>query len=519
MAEEGRNPPEGPDFTQGVAPGEVFEGRPLLGHVAGEEAVMTRQGDEFFVIGAHCTHYHGPLAEGLVVGGSIRCPWHHACFSLRSGRALRAPAFDPLPRWRVEQVDGKVFAREPLPAAAPASRKSAGAVQPRNVVIVGGGAAGFAAAQMLRAEGFDGLLEVISADSGEPYDRPNLSKDYLAGTAQPDWLPLRDPAWYRDNGVQLRLGQRVESLEPAAKRLTLADGAALSYDALLLSTGAFPVKLPIPGAERSHVHYLRSLADADRLIAACEGARRVAIIGASFIGLEVAASLRARDLEVRVIAPEAIPMARILGPEIGAHVKRLHESHGVVFHLEDTATEIGERSLQLKSGAALDADLVVIGVGVRPDLALAQSAGLAVDRGVIVDDYLQTSAPDIYAAGDIAAWPDKITGERIRVEHWVVAERQGQTAARNILGRKEKFDAAPFFWSQHYDQAISYIGHAASWDRVEISGDPAAADCAVSYFKGDRLLAVATIGRDLDNLRAEAALEARIGAEPPEAIE
>ncbi|MBM3651839.1 MAG: Rieske 2Fe-2S domain-containing protein [Alphaproteobacteria bacterium] len=517
MAEEGHDQPEGPDFSQGVALQDVSEDRPLLGHVAGEAAVMARQGDACFVIGAHCTHYHGPLAEGLVVGGSIRCPWHHACFSLRSGRALRAPAFDPSSRWRVEQADGKVFAREKLPDPRPAAHK--GAAQPRSVVIVGGGAAGFAAAQMLRAEGYDGLLELISADSAAPYDRPNLSKDYLAGTAQPDWLPLRDPAWYRDNGVQLRLGRRVESLDPAGKRLTLADGAALSYDALLISTGAFPTKLPTPGADRSHVHYLRSLADADHLIAACAGARRVAVIGASFIGLEAAASLRARDLDVHVVAPEAIPMARILGPEIGEHVRKLHERHGVVFHLEDTATEIGERTLTLKSGAILDADLVVIGVGVRPDLALAQSAGLAVDRGVLVDEYLQTSAPDVYAAGDIASWPDKITGERIRVEHWVVAERQGQTAARNILGRQEKFDAAPFFWSQHYDQTISYVGHAASWDRLEISGDPAAADCAVSYFKGDRLLAVATIGRDLDNLRAEADFEARIGAAAPEAVE
>lgn len=517
MAEAGHDAPEGPDFSKGVAAKDVSEDRPLRGHVAGEEAVMARQGEEFFVLGAHCTHYHGPLAEGLVVGGSIRCPWHHACFSLRTGRAVRAPAFDALKRWRVELIEGKVFARDRLEDAVPVTRDAGG--EPRGVVIVGGGAAGFAAAQMLRAEGYDGIVELISADSAEPYDRPNLSKDYLAGSAQPDWLPLRDPAWYRENGVQLRLGRRVESLDPAAKRLTLVDGASLSYHALLLSTGAFPTKLATPGAERSHVFYLRSLADADRLIAACSGARRVAVIGASFIGLEVAAALRARDLEVHVIAPDEVPMARILGPEIGSHVRKLHESHGVVFHLQDTVTEIGEHTLSLKSGATLEADLVVIGIGVKPDLSLAQSAGLAIDGGVLVDEYLQTSAPDVYAAGDIASWPDKITGERIRVEHWVVAERQGQTAARNILGREEKFDAAPFFWSQHYDQAISYVGHAASWDRLELAGDPAAADCAVSYFKGDRLLAVATIGRDLDNLRAEAAFEARIGAAAPEAIE
>ena len=508
----------GPDFTQGIALSELKEAGKITGHADGEPVLLVVQDGELFAVGGQCTHYNGPLGEGLIVGETVRCPWHHACFDLGTGEALRAPALSPIPCWSVEQRDGNVFVGKKLKQPKPVSRGGPDLAAPDRVVIVGGGAAGFAAAQMLRAEGYDGILELISADTAAPYDRPNLSKDYLAGTAQPDWLPLRDPAWYRDNGVQLRLSCRVESLDPAGKRLTLADGATLSYDALLLATGAFPTKLPTPGADRSHVHYLRSLADSDRLIAACAGARRVAVIGASFIGLEAAASLRARDLDVHVIAPEAIPMARILGPEIGAHVRKLHERHGVIFHLEDTATEIGERALTLKSGATLEADLVVIGVGVRPDLALAESAGLAVDHGVLVDEYLQTSAPDIYAAGDIASWRDKITGERIRVEHWVVAERQGQTAARNILGCAEKFDAAPFFWSQHYDQAISYVGHAASWDRLEISGDPAA-DCAVSYFKDDRLLAVATIGRDLDSLRAEAAFEARIGAAPPEAIE
>lgn len=517
MGEDAQQEPQGPDFSLGVSPDQVSQDVPLRGHVAGKDAIMVRQRDEFFVIGAHCTHYHGPLEDGLVVGGAIRCPWHHACFSLRSGRALRAPAFDALRRWRVETADGKIFARERLPEPAASAPKATEA--PRSVVIVGGGAAGFAAAQMLRAEGYDGIVEMISADSAEPYDRPNLSKDYLAGTAQLEWLPLRDPAWYRDQGVRPRLGRRAEALDVAAKRLTLDDGATLSYDALLLATGANPTRLPTPGADRAHVHYLRSLADADRLIAACAGARRVAVIGASFIGLEVAAALRARGLDVHVIAPEAIPMARILGPEIGAHVRRLHEAQGVIFHLEDTAAEIGENALTLKSGATIEADLVVIGVGVKPDLTLAETAGLAVDRGVLVDEYLQTSAPDVYAAGDIASWPDKITGERIRVEHWVVAERQGQTVARNMLGHRERFDAAPFFWSQHYDQTIAYVGHAAAWDRLEISGDPASGDCAVAYFKGDRKLAVATIGRDLDSLRAEAAFEARIDAAPPESVE
>jgi len=499
----------GPDFSLGFDLAALRIGVPLRGHVGGEDAIMVRLEDRVVVVGAFCTHYHGPLEEGLVVGETIRCPWHHACFSLKSGEAVRAPAFDALPRWRAEEVGGRIFAREKIEAPAP---KSAPASAPRSVVIVGAGAAGFAAAFTLRAEGYEGVIEMIGADSAQPYDRPNLSKDYLAGTAQPEWLPLRDPAWYRDNGVLLRLGRRVEAIDPSTKRLTLDGGEALSYDALLLATGAEPVRLPIPGADRPNVFYLRSLADADRIIAACAGAQRAAVIGASFIGLEVAASLRARGLEVHVVAPEAIPMARILGPELGAHVRKLHEDHGVVFHLEDTATEIGEGGLTLKSGGALAADVVVIGVGVRPNLALAEAAGLATDKGVLVDPYLMTSAPDVYAAGDIARWPDRITGEAIRVEHWVVAERQGQTAARNMLGRKEPFDAAPFFWSQHYDQAISYVGHAPAFDRHELSGDPGSGDCAVVYYRGDRKLAVATLGRDLESLKAEEAFEKAMAA-------
>lgn len=499
----------GPDFAQGVALDVLEPGAPLRGRVADRAAIMVRSCGEVFIVGAACSHYHGPLDEGLVVGDTIRCPWHHACFSLRSGEALRAPAFDALPRWRVEQADGKIYARERIKSA---EAKPAPARAPRSVAIVGAGAAGFAAAQALRTEGYDGVIEMIGVDPAQPYDRPNLSKDYLAGTAQPEWLPLRDPAWYRENGVLLRLGQKVESLDVAAKRLTLEGGEAVSFDALLLATGAEPVRLPIPGADGPNVHYLRSIADADRIIAASAGAKRVAVIGASFIGLEVAASLRGRGLEVHVVAPEAVPMARILGPELGAHVRQLHEARGVVFHLEDTATRIGEGGLSLEKGGALAADFVVIGVGVRPNLALAEAAGLATDKGVLVDEYLMTSAPDVYAAGDIARWPDKITGENIRVEHWVVAERQGQTAARNMLGRKERFDAAPFFWSQHYDQVVCYVGHAPGWDRHEVSGDPASGACTVVYYKGDRKLAVATLGRDLESLKAEEAFEKAMGA-------
>jgi len=276
---------------------------------------------------------------------------------------------------------------------------------------------------------------------------------------------------------------------------------------LLLATGAEPVRLPIPGADQPHVHTLRSLADSRAIVERAKTARRAVVIGASFIGLEVAASLRARGIEVHVVAPEKRPMERILGGEMGDFVHSLHEEHGVVFHLEDTASAIDGKRVKLKSGGTLEADLVVVGVGVRPRLELAERAGLAVDRGLIVDAYLATKAPEIFAAGDIARWPDPHAGQAIRVEHWVVAERQGQAVALNMLGLREKFEAVPFFWSQHYDIPINYVGHAEKWDELAIEGDIAGKDCLLRYKLGGRTLAVASIFRDVANLQAELAME------------
>jgi NADPH-dependent 2,4-dienoyl-CoA reductase/sulfur reductase-like enzyme/nitrite reductase/ring-hydroxylating ferredoxin subunit len=496
----------GPDFTKGVPSADLAEGGMILGQVAGEAVLLARSGGGLFAIGAECTHYHGPLAKGALVADTVRCPWHHACFSLRTGEALRAPALNPVTCWRIEQRDGTIYVRDKLEPAPRPARTGAQA-GPESIVVIGGGAAGNAAAEMLRREGYARPVTVLSADDAGPYDRPNLSKDYLAGNAPEEWIPLRPPEFYAEHGIELKLGARATAIDTKTREVRLADGGSHRYGALLLATGAMPVRLAIPGADLPHIHYLRTLADSRALIAAATAARRAVVIGASFIGLEVAASLRTRGLEVHVVAPETHPMERVLGREVGDLVRKVHEEHGVLFHLGTTPASFDRNRVTLQSGEQLDADFVVVGVGVRPETVLAEQAGIAVDRGVEVDAYLETSVPGIWAAGDIARWPDRLTGEKIRIEHWVVAERQGQTAARNMLGARERFDAAPFFWTQQHDLVLNYVGHAAKWDRIEIDGSLAAKDCTVTYQEGGRKLAVLTIGRDRDSLAAEIELE------------
>jgi NADPH-dependent 2,4-dienoyl-CoA reductase/sulfur reductase-like enzyme/nitrite reductase/ring-hydroxylating ferredoxin subunit len=498
--------PTGPDFTQGVPLADIPDGGMLLGHVGDDAVLLARHGNDVFAVSAFCSHYHGPLAEGLLVGDTVRCPWHHACFSLRTGEAVAPPALSPIDCWSVEQRDGKVFVKEKS-ASKSFARAKPSAAAPDKVVIVGGGAAGFAAAEMLRRQDYKGSIVMLSDDAAAPVDRPNLSKDYLAGNAPEEWIPLRGDDYYKDNGIDLRLKANVAAIDAKAREVTLGNGDKVSYDRLLLATGAEPVRLQMPGSDMPHVFTLRSLADSTAIIERAKTAKRAVVMGASFIGLEVAASLRARQIEVHVVAPEKRPMERILGAAMGDFVRKLHEEHGVIFHLEDTATVIEGTHINLKSGGRIDADLVVMGVGVRPRLALAEKAGLKVDRGLVADAFLETSAAGIFAAGDIVRWPDPHTGQAIRVEHWVVAQRQGQTAALNMLGHRAAFDAVPFFWSQHYDVPINYVGHAEAWDAIEVDGDIMGKDCLVRYKLKGRTLAAASIYRDVASLQAEVAME------------
>lgn len=504
--------PAGPNLDNGVPSAQIPDGGMIEGKLGDEDVIIARRGDRFFAVGAHCSHYGGPLAKGLIVGDELRCPLHHACFSLRTGEVLRAPAFDPIPCWRVEPLGGNLFVREKLPV--PVRKLTAGSTgghePPVSVVIVGGGGAGLAAADTLRREGYEGPITMISADDSAPCDRPNLSKEYLEGKAPEEWMPLRSPDYYVDRQIDLVLKSRVSAINVTQKRVQVENGKTHGFGALLLATGADPVKISIPGASGSQLYYLRSFADSRALVEKAASAKNVVVVGASFIGLEVAASLRERGIGVHVVGPGRQPLERVLGSEIGGFIRGLHETHGVVFHMGETVVRVDGNRATLAGGATLDADFIIAGVGVRPSVALAEQAGLKVDRGIVVNEYLETSAPGIFAAGDAARWPDPFSGELVRIEHWVVAERQGQVAARNILGRRERYDAVPFFWTRQFGVSVKYVGHAQKWDALDIDGSLEAKDCTVTYKLNGRRLAVATISRDRQNLQVEAEMEASL---------
>jgi NADPH-dependent 2,4-dienoyl-CoA reductase/sulfur reductase-like enzyme/nitrite reductase/ring-hydroxylating ferredoxin subunit len=493
---------EGPDFEKGYETENVRKGEMLLGHAFGEAVLVARRGDDLFAIGATCTHYGGPLAKGLMVDCTVHCPWHHARFDLRTGEAIAAPALNDVACYKIEKRGERFFVTSKIDRKPERRPKSS----PASVVIIGAGAAGGAAAEMLRREGYDGPVTLIGADESLPYDRPNLSKDYLAGAAPEEWIPLRPPEFYREQKIDALTNITVTGIDSKAKQVTLSGGRSLAFGVLLLATGAEPIHLKIPGDDLAHVHYLRTLADSRRLIEKAKNARRAVVIGASFIGLEVAWSLRERKLEVAVVGRDSVPLGKVLGTQMGNLVRETHEAHGVKFHLGRTPAAIRDRYVQLDDGTKLDCDLVVVGIGVRPNTHLAEQAGIATDDGVLVDEFLETNVPRIFAAGDIARWPDPRAG-RIRVEHWVVAQRQGQTAARNILGAGEPFTIPPFFWSNHFDLHIHYVGYGSGGDDASVSGDLKAKAASVIFRSDAKLRAVASVGRDRENLEAEVALE------------
>ncbi len=503
MADDKAQALAGPDLRSGMEVGRLAENEPFLGHLDGEPVILVRQGEQVFATGAVCTHYSGPLAEGLVVGETIRCPLHHARFNLRTGEAEGAPALNPVSCFNVRRQDGRVM----IEGKKDVEVRVACPLNPSSVVIVGAGAAGAACADKLRAKGYAGPITLAGDEEPGPVDRPNLSKDFLAGTATEDWIPLRTREYYESIQVKLITGDPAVRIHPADHQVFLRGGGKLSYGALLLATGAEPRSLPIEGADLPHVFRLRTLADSKAIIAKAERAGTCAVIGGGFIGLEAAASLRHRGLKVSVIGQETIPLGKVLGEELGGFIQKLHEQHGVRFFLNAKPRAIREDRVEMGDGRSVEADLVILGVGVSPRTSLAEAAGIKVDNGVIVDEMMRTRADDVFAAGDMARYPEPVSGEQARIEHWVAAERQGQAVARSMLGIGGAFRDTPFFWSQHYDVTISYVGHAPSWESCEIRGDLEKHDACAVYRREGKAMAVATIGRDRLSLRVEAALE------------
>ena len=501
---------EEPDLLEGVALDTIPDGGLLAGKIGDLKGLLIRSGDTVHAVGGTCTHLGAPLAEGLVAAGEIRCPWHHACFDIATGEASKAPAFDPLPTWPVVIEKGRVrvATREPH---TPAVRNAVAAAGP--FVVIGGGAAGYAAALALKTAAPGATCTLVSEDEHAPYDRTLLTKDYLDGKFGEDHLSIsrQDLAAL---GIDVRLSTAATKIDRSAQQVVLASGDQLAYDKLLIATGAEPKRPDIPGIGKDHVTTLQSLADCRRILARIGSARQVVVLGSSFIGLEAAASLVSRGVAVTVISTAYDPLAKPFGSALAAAVLETHRRNGTRFVFGQGISAIEDKEVQLDDGTRLNADLVIVGVGVTPRTKLAEDAGLDIGNGVTVDRYLRTSDPNIHAAGDIACWPDPHSGQSLRVEHWVVAQRQGQVAAANMLGQTLPYDDVPFFWTKHFDLSIRYIGHAGKHPTIGIDGTPAAKDATVTFSQDGRVEAIATMERDWELLQREVLLEQSLEGRP-----
>lgn len=469
----------------------------------GTRILLARVGEEFHAVGAACPHYGAPLAEGALSGTRVVCPWHHACFDVTTGALEEPPALDSLPHYEVRVEEGRVLARVPEAAEdrVPPRMSRRDAADARLFVILGAGAAGYAAAQTLREDGFRGRILLITREDRGPYDRPNLSKDYLQGNAEPEWMPLRPDDFYKEHDIELLCEREVTRVDAAAKSVTFDGGDTLTYDALLVATGGAARRLNIPGSDLKNICLLRGFSDADSVIETAGRSKRCVVVGASFIGMEAAASLRQRGLDVTVIAPSREPFESTLGPEVGALFRRAHEERGVKFKLGSIVyrfegTSVVE-AVTLEGGERIETDMVVAGVGVYPATGLLEGVTLDEDGAVVVDAQMR-AADQLYAAGDIASFPNPRTGERVRIEHWRTAQQQGRVAAHNMTGRRTAFDGVPFFWTRQFDTGLLYVGHATDWDEIIYSGDVAAQDFIAFYVKDGRALAAAGVNRDRD---------------------
>jgi NADPH-dependent 2,4-dienoyl-CoA reductase/sulfur reductase-like enzyme/nitrite reductase/ring-hydroxylating ferredoxin subunit len=495
-----------PDFAAGV-PAHSLSHKPLAGQVDGKAVILVRAGGRICAVSGECTHLGAPLETGLVVGTEIRCPWHHARFSLETGEALGAPAIEPLSCYTIEERDGTVrVADRTYLKPSRVAAMDGGAI-----VIIGGGAAGYACADMLARAGQGDRVTILSADADPPYDRTFCSKHYLTGEKSRAECMMPTAGLGLGHPPRVRTGVEVSSIDVAIREVVTVDGERIGYSALVLATGAEPMVPVFNGSDHEGVYQLRTLADADALIEAAKTAKTVAILGAGFIGLEVAASLRARDLDVTVVGAEQVPLASVLGEEAGRFVQSLHEAKAVRFRLDRKVVGYDGTSVTLDDGDMVQADMLIVGAGVKPRIALAKEAGLILasdEDGIAVDGRFATSAEGVFAIGDVASYPDPRLNHSIRVEHWAHAQRQGQHLARVLLGNTEAaFRDVPFFWSTHHDIGIHYIGHVATPKVRRIEGAIEDGEFAIFLREGGEDRALVTLERDLQSLEVEAAWE------------
>ena len=482
---------------------ELKDGEMKQATIDGTDVLVARVNGKFHALAAHCTHYGAPLADGVLNGERIVCPWHHACFNVTTGDREEPPALDALPCFDVK-VDGEnvvVSFPDPVTDRRTPTMVKRDPSNKRVFAIIGGGAAGYSAAQTLREDGFGGRVVMITREDKLPYDRPNLSKEYLQGKAESEWMPLRPDEFYAEHDIEVLRHKEVVNVDSANKIIGFKDGDTLQYDSLLIATGGVPRRVDTPGSDLKNVFLLRSFNDADAIIAKAKEATNAVVIGASFIGMETAASLVERKVSVTVVAPDDVPFKKTLGPEIGKLLQQVHQDKGVKFKLGSRAARFegndAVRAVVLNSGEYIEADLVIIGVGVKPATDFLQGIPLHKDRGVIVDKHFRV-ADGLYASGDIAWFPSAQTGELQRIEHWRTALQQGRIAAHNMSGKTVEYDGVPFFWTNQFDAALVYVGRASGWDEIIYHGGVSARDFLAFYLKDNRVQAVAGMTRDRD---------------------
>ncbi len=471
--------------------------------VGDTDVLLARVDGKFHAVGAHCTHYKAPLVEGVLSGDRLVCPWHNACFSVVTGDQQEPPGLDSISRYEVRVKGDDVFVSVPEETSGlrtlPMAQYNPG-VDGRTFVVLGAGAAGSAAVEVLRQDGFQGRIVMATGDSQLPYDRTWLSKDYFVGKVSREQMPLRSSEFYEEHNIEVLTDKQAARIDAQAKTVIFADGDSLHYDALLIATGGKPRDLQVEGADLQNVFTLRSFNDSDRILAAAQSASQAVVVGSSFIGMEIASGLTQLGLQVTVVAPDSVPFKKILGAEVGRVFQQVHEEQGVSFRLGRKTAKIEGRNgkveaVVLDNSERLNADLVVVGIGVQPATEFLQLKLNPEDGSVPVDEYLRVSE-GVYAAGDVASFPDWRTGEYTRIEHWRLAAQHGRVAAHNMVGQAVKFAGVPIFWTMQFKFPLRYVGHAEEWDEIIFDGDPQKREFMAFYVKGDRVLAVAASQRD-----------------------